>query len=133
MIFLGLGSNLGDKRASLDTALAMLHLRGVRVLRVSPYLETAPWGVTDQDWFVNAVAEVTFSGSPEELLAICQAVELQLGRERLLKWGPRTIDIDLIEFNGEIRVSATLTLPHPLYRERDFVMLPLRQLEPDWV
>lgn len=132
MIFLGLGSNLGHKRSYLDTALAMLHLRGVEVLRVSPYLETAPWGVTEQDWFVNAVAEVAFSGSPEELLAICQAVELQLGRERLLRWGPRTIDIDVLEFHGETRDSATLTLPHPLYRERDFVMVPLRQLEPDW-
>lgn len=132
MIFLSLGSNVGDKTANLDTALGLLHLYGVRIVRVSSYYGTTPWGYIEQDDFVNAVAEVAFSGGAHELLAIALQIERSMGRIRLQKWGPRIIDIDIIDFFRQKINTETLTLPHRFYQERDFVLLPLRELEPLW-
>lgn len=132
MIFLSFGSNLGDKTANIDTALGLLHLHGVGVVRVSSYYGTAPWGYTQQDDFVNAVAEVKFGGTPQELLDIALRIEHKMGRVRIQKWGPRIIDIDIVDFHRQHVHTDSLNLPHPYYHERDFVLLPLRELEPDW-
>lgn len=132
MIFLSLGSNLGDKRANLEKALELLALQGMGIARSSSFYETAPWGNPNQDDFVNIVVEVIFEGKAEDLLEIALATEQKMGRVRLEKWGPRCIDIDIIDFHHQQIQTDTLTLPHPYYRERDFVMVPLKELEPEW-
>lgn len=78
------------------------------------------------------VCEVGFEGAPHELLDLVLEIEMELGRERLFKWGPRLIDIDLVEFQSKIVQDERLTLPHPYYLQRDFVLIPLAELEPDW-
>lgn len=132
MIFLSLGTNLGQKAENLDKALSLLTQKGVKWLRKSAHYATPPWGKTDQDNFLNMVVEVEFAGSPHELLARCLEVETQMGRVRSEKWGPRLIDIDIIDFHRQQISEPQLQLPHPFYPQRDFVMLPLRELEPDW-
>lgn len=133
MIFIGLGSNMGDKKANIMTALKLLAEKGIAILRVSSLYETAPWGILNQDDFVNAVAEVAFEGSAEELLRILLDTEILMGRVRMVKWGARLIDIDIIDFHRQIIDNEYITIPHPYYPQRDFVMTPLKELEPNWV
>jgi len=130
--FLGLGSNLGDKRAHLEAALAALaRVPGVEVRRVARCYRTAPLGPVAQDWFLNTVAELGTVLAPRELLAHCQDVEHALGRVRTQRWGPRTIDIDLLWIDGYTENSPELTLPHPGAHTRSFVLAPLRELAPE--
>lgn len=133
MIFIGLGSNLGDRIENLELSLKKMSQTGIEIKRISPIYQSKAWGFTDQADFYNAVVEVGFSGSPHHLLAILNSIEGDLGRVRTLKWGPRTIDLDIIEFDGTILNSETLVLPHPLYMHRNFVLCPLKDLEPHWV
>lgn len=133
MIFIGLGSNLGDKHQHLAEALAQLEAKSVQVKRVSPYYQTAPWGKKNQDDFLNAVAEVAYDGSPQELLQLILRIELMMGRQRDERWGPRIIDLDILEFNRQQVNEPGLKLPHPYYPERSFVLAPLADLEPEWV
>ncbi len=132
MIFIGLGSNIGNKTANLEMAISKLAEHGVATLRRSSFYETAPWGNVEQDSFLNAVIEVYFEGEAPFLLEICLKVEQEMGRERKEKWGPRNIDIDMIDFHRQKIDLPQLQLPHPYYQVRDFVMIPLRELEPDW-
>ncbi|MDI3316650.1 MAG: 2-amino-4-hydroxy-6-hydroxymethyldihydropteridine diphosphokinase [Bacillota bacterium] len=130
--FLGLGSNLGEREEALRSALRLLGAEaGIRVRRVAGLWETEPLGFREQPWFLNTVAEVETGLPPEELLARALAVEARLGRVRGLRWGPRTIDIDLLWLDGVERSGAELTLPHPRMQERAFVLAPLAELEPD--
>lgn len=130
--FLALGSNLGDRVATLAEALRGLEAnRDVQVVRVSSIYETVPVGVVDQPDFLNLVAEVRTRLSPDQLLAHALTVEALLGRVRRERWGPRTIDIDLLWFEGEIVATPTLTLPHPRWAERAFVVVPLAEIAPD--
>jgi 2-amino-4-hydroxy-6-hydroxymethyldihydropteridine diphosphokinase len=133
--WLGLGGNIGDPVASMAKALRALNGRtDTRALGVSPVYKTPPWGKTDQAWFHNACAEVETSLDPEALLAACLDVELRLKRQRLERWGPRIIDIDVLAYEGlEEFESPTLTLPHPRMTERAFVMVPLADIAPDLV
>ena len=129
---LAFGSNLGDSRAMIGRAIAVLDaMRGVSVTRVSSLYSTPPWGVEDQPDFVNACAMVETALSPEDLLAACKDLELALGREPAVRWGPRLIDIDLLWMAGEVRESERLTLPHPRMTERVFVLVPLAEIAPD--
>jgi 2-amino-4-hydroxy-6-hydroxymethyldihydropteridine diphosphokinase len=130
--YLSLGSNMGDKRAMLEAAAAGLDaVDGVRVAALSRFYRTPPWGDTDQDWFLNAAARLETTLSPHDLLAACLAVERSLGRVRERKWGPRTIDIDVLAM-GDMRVAdETLVLPHPYVLERAFVLVPLAEIAPD--
>lgn len=130
--FLALGSNLGDRRSHLAEALQRLQSNdNVLVARVSSVYETSPVGVVDQPDFLNLVAEIRTRLKPENLLAHALAVEALLGRVRRERWGPRTLDIDLLWFNGEIMTTPTLTLPHPRWAERAFVVVPLAEIAPD--
>lgn len=132
--FLALGSNLGDRRRHLAEALQRLQSNDdVQVARVSSVYETAPVGVVDQSDFLNLVAEVRTQLTPENLLEHALAVEALLGRVRRERWGPRTLDIDLLWFEGETMTTATLTLPHPRWAERAFVVVPLAEIAPDLV
>ena len=132
MIYIGLGSNMGNKSENLTKAISKLAENGIHILRRSTFYETAPWGNTEQDSFVNAVIELDFEGDANQLLEICLRIELEMGRERKEKWGPRNIDIDIIDFHRQKIDLPHLQLPHPYYRERDFVMIPLTELVPEW-
>ena len=130
--YLGLGGNIGDRKENIKEALHLLEGRGtVKVLRCSSYYETAPVGYEKQEWFLNAVAEVETELVPAELLLLCNEVEQLLKRVRLIRWGPRTIDIDILLYEDFESQEEKLTVPHPRMHERAFVMVPLAELAPD--
>ncbi len=130
--YIGLGSNLGDKKANIKKALELLEeCPGVRVKRVASLYRTAPVGFTKQDWFLNTVAEVDTMLEPHELLALLLETEERLGRVRTVRWGPRTVDLDLLIFAEEEIESPDLIVPHPRMGGRAFVMVPLAELVPE--
>lgn len=132
--FLGLGSNLGDKVAHLREALHLFESDAqTRVIRKSSLYTTAPVGYLEQDDFVNGVLEVETGRAPEALLALCQDVEQALRRVRRIRWGPRTIDVDILVYDDLIREDPLLTLPHPRMLERGFVLVPLAEIAPELV
>lgn len=127
--WLGLGGNIGDVEAAMASALRRLDAEdGIAVTAVSALYKTPPWGVTDQPWFLNCCAEIETSLSPQNLLKACQAAEHAGKRERKIRWGPRTIDIDVLMFEGVESDDKALTLPHPRMHERAFVLLPLAEI-----
>lgn len=129
--YLALGSNLGDRAAVLAEGLRRLEASGeLEVARVSSVYETAPVGITEQPFFLNLVAEIRTTLLPEKLLAHSLSVETSLGRVRRERWGPRTIDIDLLWYAGETIRTNELTLPHPRMAERSFVLVPLAEIAP---
>lgn len=126
---ISLGSNLGNKRQAIEAALRLLRDDpDISITAVSPLYRTAPWGRTDQDWFVNACALGETGLEPLELLSRCQAVESELGRARQVKWGPRHIDVDILFYGERALVSERLTLPHPEMFNRAFVLVPLSDI-----
>lgn len=129
---IGLGSNIGDKPANIARAIALLTEKGdIRLLRASRLYRTAPWGVRDQDWFVNACIAVATDLAPRDLLARCLAVENAMKRVRRERWGPRVIDVDVLIYRGAAMSDPDLTLPHPRITERAFVLVPLVEIAPD--
>jgi 2-amino-4-hydroxy-6-hydroxymethyldihydropteridine diphosphokinase len=131
--FLSLGGNLGDVSATIAEALNRLDARGAPIVRRSSDYVTPPWGKLDQPDFVNVCAEVATHLTSLDLLRLCLDIERSLGRERHEKWGPRTIDIDLICRGTEKLHLPELTLPHPRLFERAFVLIPLLEIAPDLV
>ncbi|MGB8957157.1 MAG: 2-amino-4-hydroxy-6-hydroxymethyldihydropteridine diphosphokinase [Tumebacillaceae bacterium] len=130
--YLSLGSNMGDRHDNLNTAIRMLDAHhGIRVTRISPLYETKPVGYTDQPDFLNLCIELKTPLSAENLHKITSSTELELGRQRTMKWGPRTIDIDILLMDQQVMDTAELTLPHPRMTERAFVMLPLADIAGD--
>jgi 2-amino-4-hydroxy-6-hydroxymethyldihydropteridine diphosphokinase len=128
---LALGSNMGDRVANVHEAIARLDDGAdVRVVARSRLYRTAPWGVTDQDWFVNGCVKVVTTLEPKALLARCQSVENAMGRVRTMRWGPRIIDVDILTFGDEVIREPDLVVPHPLIAERAFVLVPLRDIAP---
>jgi 2-amino-4-hydroxy-6-hydroxymethyldihydropteridine diphosphokinase len=128
---LGLGSNLGDKRANVARALDLLERGGARVVARSSDYRSEPWGPVAQDWFVNAAVLVETDLPPHELLASGRRVEQELGRLRDVRWGPRTIDVDLLTY-GDLSIDTPdLVVPHPRMLERAFVLVPLLEVAPD--
>ena len=138
-IFVGIGANLdhpvhGAPRQALQAALAELERRGVTVQRVSPWYRTAPVPVSDQPWYVNAVAEVGTDLSADSLLAVLHEVEDLFGRVRTVANAARVIDMDLLDFRGEVAAGGPgrAILPHPRMEGRAFVLRPLADLAPAW-
>ena len=128
---IGLGSNVGDTRANIARAIALLTADGaVRLVARSRDYRSAPWGVLEQDWFVNAAITVATHVSARELLERCQRVENDMGRVRLQKWGPRLIDVDVLTYKDRIIDEPDLKVPHPLIAERGFVVVPLKEIAP---
>jgi 2-amino-4-hydroxy-6-hydroxymethyldihydropteridine diphosphokinase len=130
--YLGLGSNLGDRQANLDRALAFLSQR-LRVEKVSPVYDSEPVGNVEQPRFLNLVCQVTTNLSPEALLALVKGIENKLGR-----WGgasdtPRTIDIDILLYGDQVVKTPELVIPHPRMTKRAFVLVPLAEIAPDVV
>lgn len=128
-VFLGLGSNLGDSQKTLREAIAELSaLPGMEMVAVSSVYRTAPVGFLEQPDFLNMAAAFAYAGTPESLLEGCMAVERAHGRVRAIKNGPRTLDVDVLFFEGETRDAPALQLPHPRALERAFVRVPLREI-----
>ena len=128
---IGLGSNVGDKRANIARAVSLLTSDGdIRLIARSRDYRSAPWGVLEQDWFVNAVITVSTALSARQLLQRCQRVENEMGRVRLRKWGPRLIDVDVLTYRDQVIDEPDLKVPHPLIAERGFVVLPLKEIAP---
>ncbi|MDD2554063.1 MAG: 2-amino-4-hydroxy-6-hydroxymethyldihydropteridine diphosphokinase [Desulfotomaculaceae bacterium] len=129
--YIGLGSNLGDKEANIRKALAMLEeVPGIQVKKVASLYKTAPLYVTKQDWFLNTVAEVETSLTAHEFLTLLKDTEKKLERAPTVRWGPRTIDLDILLFGSDKIESADLIVPHPRMIERAFVMVPLAEIAP---
>lgn len=131
--FIGVGSNIGDRKDFMERACDLLRqTRDVKLLRCSPVYETDPVGGPRQGKYLNAVWEVETPLSPEALMKRLLAIELQLGRERKEPNAPRTIDLDLLSWDRRVMERRGLTLPHPRLQERFFVLEPLADLEPGW-
>ena len=128
--FLSLGSNLGDRRRLLGEAIATL---GSSVMAVSSVYETEPVGGPDQAPFLNVVVELATDLSPRELLAVCHRLESAAGRVRTERWGPRTLDVDIVWIDGTTVDEPDLQVPHPRMGERRFVLAPLAELAPELV
>lgn len=132
--FLGLGSNLGERLSYLKKAVNMLgEQSAITIIRESGIYESEPWGEERQNNFLNQVIEIETSLLAEELLSQCQAVEAALGRERSMHWGPRTIDIDILLYENDQVNSDKLIIPHPYLEQRNFVLIPLREIAPDLI
>jgi 2-amino-4-hydroxy-6-hydroxymethyldihydropteridine diphosphokinase len=129
LAYVGLGANLGDREGTIRAAVADLP----GVVAVSTLRETDPVGITDQPRFLNGVAVLETELAPRELLDGLLAVERRLGRERGKRWGPRTIDLDLLLYGDEVIDQTGLTIPHPRLHERRFVLEPLAELAPELV
>jgi len=122
---------MGDREATLKSAIESLDGQDLRLIRVSSLYETEPIGYRNQKWFLNIVAEFETNLFPRQLLHRMQKVELALGRRRTIKNGPRTIDIDILLFGDAVMKTAELEIPHPRYRERRFTLAPLAELNPE--
>jgi 2-amino-4-hydroxy-6-hydroxymethyldihydropteridine diphosphokinase len=129
--YLSLGSNLGDRSNLLKAALeTLVSAYPIELVNVSSIYETDPVGYTDQDLFLNMVAQIRTELSPIELLDACSETEIKLGRKREIHWGPRTIDLDILLFNEENMITERLVIPHPRMFERSFVIIPLLEISP---
>ncbi|MGA1795395.1 MAG: 2-amino-4-hydroxy-6-hydroxymethyldihydropteridine diphosphokinase [bacterium] len=129
--YLGLGSNIGNRIKNLEKALALLAAQtGIRVISTSSFYETEPVGFRDQGWFVNQVARIETTLPPLELLRVTQHIENSMGRTRAIRWGPRSIDIDILLYGDLVIDHAGLTIPHPRMTERRFVLVPLAEIDP---
>ncbi len=131
--YIGLGANLGERKANILAAADLLRrVPGVGDVTLSSLYETEPvGGPAGQGPYLNAAARVETDLSPGALLAVLQDIEARLGRQRAEKWGPRTIDLDLLLFDQEVTATPELTIPHPLMHERRFVLEPLAEIAPD--
>lgn len=124
--YLGLGTNIGDRLEYLNKACELLEdNEQIKISKKSKIYETKAWGYTQQADFLNMCIELETSLSPKELLLVCQKVEEILHRKRIIRWGPRTIDVDILFFNDIILNDEQLTIPHPRIQERAFVLIPL--------
>ena len=131
--YVGLGSNTGNKIANCVHALRELSSSDIAVQRVSSLNKTEPVGYVDQDWFVNAVAEVCTEVSARSLLKRLTMIEKKLGRRPGVRWGPRVIDLDILLCGNDVVDDEDLVIPHPRLHERRFVLVPLAELAPELV
>ncbi|MFT6849269.1 MAG: 2-amino-4-hydroxy-6-hydroxymethyldihydropteridine diphosphokinase [Sphingobacteriales bacterium] len=131
-IILSLGSNLGNKELNINRALNLLNIKGWDILKVSSFFETEPWGNEDQPWFINNIVCAKFSGSPKDAINSIYQIEKELGRIREVHWGERSIDIDIVYWDKVFIKNEILQIPHLNYRNRKFVLLPLKELFPDF-
>lgn len=134
--YLCLGSNSGDRLKSVEQAVSLINLaQNVKIIRTSALYETEPWGVKDQNWFINMAVEVKTDLNAQDLLVKCLNIEKTLGRDREKeqRWGERPIDIDIIFYDKEVINTELLTVPHPRMHQRAFVLVPLLELIPDFI
>jgi len=132
IIYLALGTNLGNRSANLRAAIEVLP-PNVKVITESKIYETPPWGVEDQPDFLNIALKCETNLEPEPLLKYLKRLEVRLGREKTFRWGPRLIDIDVLFYDDLILESESLTIPHQRLHERVFVLVPLADIAPDFI
>jgi 2-amino-4-hydroxy-6-hydroxymethyldihydropteridine diphosphokinase len=131
-VFLGLGSNLGNREENLRNARTHIVQLIGSIIKESGIYETTAWGITEQSAFLNQVIEIETNFSPSAVLHLILSIEQKMGRIRQIKWGERIIDIDILYYNNEIISTETLTIPHPFIQERKFVLVPLAEIAPDF-
>ena len=132
-IFLGLGSNLGNREENILMAEKLIEEKVGKVRSKSSIYETAAWGITEQNAFLNQVLEIETVFSPSAVLHLLLKIEKDMGRIREIKWGERSIDIDVLYFNNEILSTENLVVPHPFIQERKFVLVPLCEIAPVFI
>jgi 2-amino-4-hydroxy-6-hydroxymethyldihydropteridine diphosphokinase len=133
-VYIGIGSNLESPAKNCLDAIERLSARPeLTLIARSSLYQSEPFGITDQDWFVNSVVQITTSLSPEELLRVCLSIEKEMGRTRTKKWGPRIIDLDILFYDDLILKQEGLEIPHPGIAERSFVLAPMNEISPDFV
>jgi 2-amino-4-hydroxy-6-hydroxymethyldihydropteridine diphosphokinase len=131
-IYLGLGSNLGDRISLLKQASALLEPE-IKIIKKSSIYETPPWGYTEQDPFLNQVIKGATELSPEGLLVFLKEIENKIGRKETFRYGPREIDIDILFYNDLIFENDSLCIPHPKFHERAFMLVPFSEIDPDFI
>jgi 2-amino-4-hydroxy-6-hydroxymethyldihydropteridine diphosphokinase len=130
--YIGIGSNVGDKAFQCEKAVSeILKVDHHKLLAKSSFFETQPVGYTSQDWFINGVIKIETDLDPLGLLHALKAIESQLGRTETFRWGPRTIDLDILIFNDKKIETEELRIPHPLLHERQFALAPLAEIDQD--
>ncbi|TMJ68103.1 MAG: 2-amino-4-hydroxy-6-hydroxymethyldihydropteridine diphosphokinase [Alphaproteobacteria bacterium] len=137
MVLIGIGGNLesarfGPPRDTLSAALAALTAERIRILTRSGWYRTEPVPQSDQPWFVNAVVSLATELSAKDLLTVLQTTERHFGRIRGEPNGPRILDLDILDYQGEVMNATSLVLPHPRLHERRFVLMPIAEIAPDW-
>jgi len=132
-IYLLLGSNMGDRFVEINKALQLIRLEFIEILKTSSFYETSAWGIENQPNFINAAVEVATEKTPAELILTLQKIEDELGKEKEVKWGPRNIDIDILYFRQVIQESKELVLPHPETQNRRFALVPMCELNEDFI
>jgi dihydroneopterin aldolase / 2-amino-4-hydroxy-6-hydroxymethyldihydropteridine diphosphokinase len=131
MVYIGIGSNLGDKESNCREAIYRLQAAGCRVMKVSSVHITEPWGLRDQPLFANMAIMAETSRPPEDLMSLLKTIESDMGREGSVKWGPRLIDLDILLYGDLIVSEASVSIPHPMLHEREFALAPLAEIAPD--
>ena len=131
-IYLGIGSNLGNKKENIEKAKFELSEKNIKILQSSNYYESISWPNPENPKFLNIVIEIQTSLKPLELIILCKKIEKNLGRKKSVRNSPRTCDIDIIDYNKEC-LNQNITLPHPRMHKRNFVLLPLFEINKDWV
>ncbi len=130
-IYIGIGSNLGDREGTCLKALEELEKRRIEVTKKSSRYETEPWGVRDQPKFINMVVEADTDLTPGGVLRVIKEIEKNLGRRETRRWGPRVVDLDILLYNDLVVDEPDLRIPHPHMHERDFVLKPLSEIAPE--
>lgn len=134
IVYLSIGSNIGDREQYLRGAVQALDwLKGIKIVQVSSIYETVPVGYTDQADFLNITIQLETTLEPIALLDACQHIEQTLGRERTIRWGPRTVDLDILLYNQDNIEMERLIVPHPRMTERAFVLIPLLEIAPNCI
>jgi 2-amino-4-hydroxy-6-hydroxymethyldihydropteridine diphosphokinase len=132
--YVGIGSNLGDKTEQCERAISkILNFDRHKLLAKSSFFKTQPIGCTSQDWFVNGVIKIGTDLGPVDLLRALKTIESQLGRTKTFRWGPRMIDLDILFFDDTEMKTEDLQIPHPLLHERQFVLMPLVEIDRDLI
>ncbi len=132
-VFLGLGSNIGDRKRNILKAVEEFERNGQKILKISSIYETKPWGFEKQRKFLNAAVKMKTFLTASDLLALCKYIENKIGRKKSFRWGPRKVDLDIL-FYGKKKVNTEkLKIPHPEIKNREFVLNPLKEIAPDLI
>jgi len=132
-VYIGIGSNRGDRHKNCLRAIELLKESGLSVTKQSPMHETKPWGVTGQPAFINMAVEVDTVLAPVRLLDLLKKIERDMGRQKTIRWGPRIIDLDILLYDDLCLDTDSLIIPHPLMHEREFVLGPLSEIAGDFI
>ena len=130
-VYIGIGSNMGDRRANCMHAVKLINESGIVVTKESSLYETEPWGMKEQPLFINMAVIAETDLSPESALAALKWIEKKMGRQETARWGPRCIDLDILFYDDRIITEKDLCIPHPLLQQREFVLLPLSEIAPE--